>query len=168
MKLGKYLFLGAILLLTLTGCSSKHQIVFNESYKPNADIKVEVGLIENKTNRTYDVDIQKMMKDSITRELGKRDLVYSEYNQKKIVFNIKILYYDKGNAFKRWIGMGDGSATLLEIEGDIKDDSKTVGQIQAHKIVDFGGLYTIGKWKSIYDDIAEDIVTDYIESIAKL
>jgi len=72
----------------------------------------------------------------------------------------------KGDAFQRWLWPGLGK-TVLEVHCELQDGDRVVGRADAKRTVDAGGGYTIGAWKSIYNDVAADIVEDVSTQLGK-
>jgi hypothetical protein len=76
-----------------------------------------------------------------------------------LIINTKIVEYDEGDAFKRWLLPGWGS-TVLSLHCELKDSQSgsIVGNADARRTVSFGGAYTIGAWKTIFASVAKDVV----------
>jgi len=85
----------------------------------------------------------------LLRNFVKKKLLWTGESTPKLVLNCKIIEYDKGNAFKRWLYPSWG-ITLLNIQCELKDRNKVVGSARARHTVSAGGLYTIGAWKFIF------------------
>jgi hypothetical protein len=151
-------FLLAVIFL-FTGCSAKHDIAFNNNYLHKADAKIQVGYITNNTSKTFDVNIEEMLKNSINQKLSQDNLLWLQETNPKLTLNVRILKYSKGNAFARWMMPGLG-ATVLTIEADLKDGESIVGTARANRTVAAGGAFTVGAWKAVFDDVALDLVND--------
>ena len=75
------------------------------------------------------------------------------------MLDCKIVEYDKGNAFKRWLLPGWGS-TALSIECNLREGSLVVGTIEVRRTIDVGGGYTIGAWRTVFKTVAEDVAKE--------
>lgn len=158
-----------ILLLTLTliGCGSvEHKLDLHSGYMPIVATKIEVGKVTNETGQTFDVNVEQMLIDALAKKLGDENLLWTGQGDEKLVLSSKIIEYEKGNAFKRWLLPGWGS-TVIAVHADFKKGDQLVGSEQARRTVSIGGGYTIGAWRTIFNSIAEDIVDDLREKIPK-
>jgi len=135
-----------------------------------ADTRIEVGPVTNETGKTVDVDIPKMFTDALTEQLTDDHLLWSggSHDVDHLVITTKIIDYDEGDAFKRWLLPGWGS-TVLSIHCELKDSAsgKLAGSVDAHRTVTFGGAYTIEAWQSIFASVAKDVVGDLRSHIQK-
>ncbi|MDT8338828.1 MAG: DUF4410 domain-containing protein [Sulfurimonas sp.] len=156
----------ALGLFMFSGCSSKHSLVLNENYTPKQDVKIEVESVANKTSQTFEIDIQKMLKESLNKKLKADGILWANNENSKLQLKIDIIEYSEGNAFKRWIMPGWG-ATILTIEATLKDSSLVVGKANATRNIAAGGGFTIGAWKTVFDDIAADVIADLKEAYKK-
>ncbi len=86
-------------------------------------------------------------------------MLWTDGQPHKVVLACKIVEYDEGNAFKRWLLPGWG-ATVLSIQCDMKKGGQLVGSNDARRTVSAGGGYTIGAWRTIFENLAEDVVED--------
>lgn len=144
----------------MTGCGTvKHTMSLSSGYAMRPDAKIEVGPVVNQTSEKFDIDIEKMLADALTERLQKEILLATGGDSPKLVILSKIVEYNKGNAFKRWLLPGWGS-TVLTIQCDLKEGDNIVGTAEARRTVSIGGGYSIGAWKTIFGSIAGDIVKD--------
>ena len=99
------------------------------------------------------------MRDELEAKLRASGLFAGSTGGKQpLVISVRIVDYEPGDAFKRWLMPGYGS-TVLSVECELRDGSKKVATINARRTVDAGGGYTIGAWNTIFTTIAEDIVS---------
>jgi hypothetical protein len=65
---------------------------------------------------------------------------------------MRIIEYDMGNAFKRWLLPTYGS-TILNVHTDVIDLEKNeiVTYMEHKQTIAAGGLYSVGAWKYIFD-----------------
>jgi hypothetical protein len=144
--------------LWLSGCGqAQHNVDFAQAFKPVSGTRVEVGQVTNDTGKTFEVDAVKMLTDAFVDRLQKNNLLWSGGQEHRLILSSKIIDYEQGNAFKRWLLPGYGS-TVLKIEGELRDGQQIVATHHATHSVSFGGGYTIGAWRTIFNDVAEEIV----------
>ena len=155
----------------LSGCGTvERKVTFDKNYSVSAGTRVELGAVKNKTGIEFDVDVEKMLHDALTESLKAKDLYSTGGIDPKLVLSANIVGYAKGNAFERWASVsfstvGRGS-TALEIEATLYDaQNRQVGTATARRTVDFGGGFTIGAWKRIYTNVADDVVDKLAEQL---
>lgn len=145
--------------LLFTGCSAKHDVALNDKYSHKADSKIQIGYVANQTGKTFDVNIEEMLRNALNQKLNQEKLLWLNEGNPRLTLNVRILKYSKGNAFARWIMPGLG-ATELTIVADLMDGDVVVGTAKANRTVAAGGAFTIGAWQTVYNDIATDLVND--------
>ena len=160
-------FLGVLLLAIVTGCGTvQHKVDFKNNYTPQATSMIEVGSVTNETGKTFDIDIEKMLSDALAKKLESEKLLWTGNESPKLLLESKIIEYKKGDAFKRWLLPGWGS-TVLIIQADLRKNGQIVGSVKAKRTVSFGGLYTVGAWKTVFENLANDVVKDLQKHIEK-
>lgn len=127
---------------------------------------VEVGAVTNQTGHTFEVNVEQLLTNALAEELRSENLLWSGGESRRLVLMSSIVEYEEGDAFKRWLLPGWGS-TVLTVRGDLKDGERLVGSVDARRTVSAGGVYTIGAWKSIFGDVAKDIVGELRTKIPK-
>jgi hypothetical protein len=153
--------------MALTGCGAvQHNITLQDKYLPQAQTKIEVGQVTNETKETFDVNVEQMLTNALAEQLRKEAMLWDGISNPKLVLNSKIVEYDKGNAFKRWLLPGWGT-TVLTIQCDLKGGDKIVGSVEARRTISIGGGYTIGAWETIFASVAHDVVEDLRSKIPK-
>jgi hypothetical protein len=151
----------------ITACGSvQHKVDFKSGYAPKQGTKIEVGKVTNETGSQPQVNIEQLLRDSLAARLKKDNLLFEEIGSERMTVDTKILEYSEGDAFKRWLLPGWG-ATVLTIQSDLREGENLVGSVDARRTVSAGGLYTVGAWKSIFDDLSNDIVTELMTKIPK-
>ena len=161
--------LGGLGLLVLSACGTvEHKLNLMSSYTPDSTTGVEVGKVTNETGKTFETElkVEDMLRQALTEKLKAENLAWNGGMQKKLVLDSKILDYDEGNAFKRWLLPGWG-ATVLTIQSDLRQDGQLVGTVDAKRTVSAGGGYTIGAWKTVFDSLAGDVVEDLRSKIPR-
>lgn len=146
-----------------SGCGEvSHSAQFESTFVPKADTLIEVGPVTNETGKTFDVDLQQMFTDALTQQLQGDNLLWAAGQQgDHLIITTKVVEYEPGNAFKRWLLPGYGS-TAITLRCELKDSAsgKLVGSVDARRTVSFGGAYTIGAWRTIFASAAKDVVQE--------
>lgn len=145
----------------LIGCgTAQHAVKVEDEQAFKSDTKIVVGEVSNKTGESFDIDIEALFEDALVKELENQALLGQKDDTGAITMNASIIEYTKGDAFKRWLMPGYGS-TKLVVECQLLDSEGNVDAVaQANRSVDFGGGYTAGAWKKIFDDVAVDLVSE--------
>ena len=149
--------------LIITGCAAQTSgtgtgktLALNQSYK------YKIEKIEISEEKNFEVDIKEMLRNSLDKALGDKDLLWQgSSGQQYYGISLRIIDYDMGNAFKRWLLPTYGS-TVLSVHTDVIDLEKNeiVTYMEHKQTVAVGGVFSIGAWKSVFDNIAKDIATD--------
>ena len=156
-----------LLMVIVSGCGSvNHKLSLLEDYTLPPLTKIEVGKVTNETDKTFDFDIEQILTDAFAEVLRKEKLLPVGGEDHRLVLTSRIVEYEKGNAFKRWLLPGWGS-TVISLEGDLRDVDQLVGSFQARRTVSIGGGYTIGAWRTIFASIARDIVKDLNKQMSR-
>lgn len=159
-----------ILVMTIVGCGAVHHTAkFESDFLPKPDTRVEVGTVVNETGQTFDIDISKMFMDAIAEVLAKDDLLWTEnLGSEHLIITTKIVEYEKGDAFKRWLLPGWGS-TVLSVHCELKESTggRMIGSVDARRTVSVGGGYTIGAWRTIMASVAKDVVKELRSKIGR-
>ena len=157
----------------LTGCGAvSHEAALLSTYVPEPGLRIDVGTVSNATGQTPKVDdevvdIEQFLTDKLKEKLRAEDFLWSGAPARKLVLTSKIIEYEPGDAFKRWLLPGWG-ATALGVEGELRDESNAVvGTVRARRTVAVGGVYTIGAWRNVFSSVADDIVSELRSKIRK-
>ena len=160
-----------VLVISLTSISFwactnvQHQATFNKNYLPKEDVRIKVAKVVNDTGYTFDVDIEQLLADTLEEQLLEENLLSLGKEEPNLFMESKIIGYRKGSAFKRWMMPGWG-ATELAIRCDLKDDKNNlVGSATSSREIVAGGLYTVGAWETIFNDVANDVAGDLKDQI---
>lgn len=154
----KKIALNIILCICIVSCSTRGAIsTYNSDIHldetatfKNVSVVDESGYIWDDKDK---IDIAETMKNAIDAALMKENLAGDDYTIKTT-----IIKYDPGNAFKRWLLPGDYGATKLDTITKVYKDDTLVANIPVERYVGFGGVFTIGKWKAVFNEVAETIV----------
>lgn len=159
-----------IFVVAIVGCGTVHHMAkFESDFLPKPDTRVEVGTIDNETGQTFDIDISKMFMDALSESLEKESLLWAGGSgSEHLIITSKIVEYEKGDAFKRWLLPGWGS-TVLSVHCELKENTsgKIIGSVDARRTVSIGGAYSIGAWKTIFASVAKDVVEELRSKIGR-
>ena len=159
----KILFLTmTVLVFALAGCGTKTVYIANpssESVEPNAHFSV--GEVKDSSGFMFEADdddafdLKDAMRSSLQDKLTATNPIG---DSSRYIVAVDILDYAPGNAALRWLAPGAGE-TKLSVEAEIKaEDGKSLATIQTARSIAFGGGFTIGAWKYVFDTVAEEIV----------
>jgi len=164
-KASNVCIISLVLIFVVAGCGSvQHKVEFRDSYTPQKDTMIDIGTVSNETGETFDIEIEKMLTDALSDALHEKKLLWAGNEGSKLVLTTKIVEYNKGNAFKRWLLPGWGT-TVLSIQCDLRDNDMLVGSAEARRTISIGGGYTVGAWKTIFSSIAKDVVKDIMSEM---
>ncbi|WP_316900614.1 DUF4410 domain-containing protein [Pseudodesulfovibrio indicus] len=157
------------LVFVLAGCGTRqHNMIFeNGDTSLPATAKYSVGSAQDVSGFVFsdddeEVDIAESMKTALVDELSREGL-YQEKGTDYAI-DVTVRKYEPGNAFGRWLMPGVGS-TVLEVSSQVRACESPVGHIETKNTVDAGGVYTVGAWKDVFNDAAEEIVKELKESM---
>lgn len=170
----------AILLLTALlagGCSSAvHRVDLEKGYRLQSGTKFVVAPVQENATTYSNVDSREILNDALTKALRDRDLFWTNDPTPKLTLTAQGIYFYKGGPFT----LGDlpmpssnipaSEPASLEVRITLTgSDNRVVGDVSAKRRVRSGFWpFTIGAWKSLFDDVAGDIVTDLEEQLAQV
>ena len=149
--------------------TARHDVEVHDAQAFDSEPKIALGKIVNKTGKTFDVDIEAILELAVVSKLVDENLLAFKDNANTIVMDISIIEYRKGNAFIReMLPLPGSSSTVLAIEAFLVDSEGNLdATAQAKRSVDWGGRYTVGAWRSIFDDLAKDLIDDLQSEIRR-
>jgi len=163
-RIKTFLILIFLSIITSACGTVQHSLKLEEGHLIKQEAKIEVADVLNESGRSFEVLVEPMFQGALKQELSANGLLWTSDLNSKLILACKILDYEEGNAFKRWMLPGWGS-TQLKTRCELKDENRVVGNIDANRSVAFGGGFTVGAWASIFNDMAEDIVKDIQEKL---
>lgn len=150
-----------VFVLPLAACSTKSKLIPMEQFESVTTINgYTIGTVQDTSGYVFDpdeeeFDLAEAMEDSIVKSLQKANI---QCEDNGLVINTKIIDYEPGNAFKRWLMPGYGE-TELKTENEIATvDGVVIARIPIKSSIGFGGAYTIGAWKYVFDNVSEELV----------
>ena len=152
-----------VIILALQGCGSvDHQLMLKDNYIPRTGMRVEVGMVTDETGQTNyhePINLKDRMTWALNKKLKEKALLPTNDKSNRIIIDTKIVEYEQGSAWKRWLLPGWG-ATVLSVKCDLKEANQLIGSLDARRTVSAGGAYTRGAWYTIFESLAEDIVEE--------
>jgi hypothetical protein len=186
MKLDKGL---CLLFLSLTilvgGCSTKGSYIPTSNAKEvAADSIFSIGEITDSSGFEFPADqkevivLKDAMREALKKALAAKGALgeaaaEEEAEEAKEVeaavnysLNVNIVSYAPGNAFARWLLPGAGATKLGVLASVLAQDGVLVAKMPVERSIGFGGAYTVGAWKHVFDEVATEIA-DYLTNPAK-
>ena len=71
---------------------------------------------------------------------------------------VELVDYAPGNAFARWLLPGAGATKLKAVATVVDSEGSRAATIPVERSIGFGGAYTIGAWKYVFDEVAVEMV----------
>lgn len=163
-KIRSLVLIGLAFLVAASGCTAHRAGTFTEDFSARP-VNFAVGAVENQTGESFEVDVPQLYKEALQSALADANLLAGGNPESAVTLNTQITEYQKGSAVKRWIVPGWGS-TVFAVQVNLKDSGgQDLGSVTARRSVGFGGLLTIGAWKKIVSDIAQDVVAELRQKI---
>ncbi len=151
------------LVFILSGCAAQTSGTGPEkALALSQSFKYKIEKIETSEAKKYEVDPKEMLRNSLDKALRDKDLLWDNSpNNKYYAISLRITDYEMGNAFKRWLLPTYGS-TVLSVHTDIIDiERNEIITFMEHKqTIAAGGAFSIGAWKYVFKNVAEDIAKD--------
>ena len=148
--------------LALAGCGATQlDSKLPESLVLKAGQTMEFPPIENETGKTLEVPVDEIFNKYMASLLKERKLLNLSPNPAFLVLKTRLIEYEPGNAFGRWLLPGLGT-TVCTIHAELLD-KKTgalVGRVKSRQTVSFGGAYSIGADKYICERAADDLIDE--------
>lgn len=142
-----------------TACSKTSSFdIKNPELVLNAHDGFMVGTVEDKSGYQPQgddpqIDLEKAFREALMKAVEKQGIEGSDYT-----IETKIVTYEPGNAFARWLMPGAGATKLATVSSVLDKEGKVAATIPVERSIGFGGAYTIGAWKSVLTEVADEIV----------
>lgn len=159
----------ALLLLGGCGATSAHSN-WEKDWAPQKGYRVRVADIVDqapveKRKSVKEFDVVGELRTRLSASIDKKGLgVPPQSASPQLSLTTRILDYDPGNAFGRWLSPGLGS-TVLSVECKVFDGPREVGTVWSLRTVSYGGAYSIGQWKEIFKTVADDVAGELKKKI---
>ena len=147
-------------LLILSGCgATQFDSKLPDSFMIQTGQTIELLPIENATGKTLEIPADQIFNEYMGNLLRERKLLNLTPAPASIVMKAKLLEYEPGSAFGRWLLPGVGT-TICTVSAEILD-KKTgalVGRLDSRQTVSFGGAYSVGAENYICKRVADDLI----------
>jgi len=146
------------------GPSYYRGVVLNDTILKQGKAGLVVGVIQRRSpintnlpseNDPRDRELFNIYRKHLKTSFVKSGIDYEE-GQEKVIVDITIYSYNKGNAFARWLLPGAGTSRLL-VQAAIKKDAVLIGAIESQQSISWGGGFSIGGWQHVINWSAKDI-----------
>ena len=156
----------AVLALGVVGCSPNKSKYLASAQILQPGLRVEVSETTNATGQSFDIDIEKMLTSALTEAIRDKNLLQVGAAGDRLMLDCRITEYNKGNALKRGLLLGWG-ATTLSIECNLREGSLVVGTVHVTRSAEAGGVLTVGAWKKVFKNVAEDVAKELEANLPK-
>ncbi len=148
-----------ILIFLLSGCFTTNNNFTGLLEVCDSDFSIKKIAAFNNTGTSFEgINVVDEMRSTVIKAAQDGDLYHpgGEGSQ----FNVSIMEYVKGNAFKRWLLPGYGS-TYLKVGGIlVNSDGQIIANSYSERLVHTGGGYTIRAWKRVFGHVARDLISE--------
>jgi hypothetical protein len=148
----------------LASCASTptDRVISEQKIEFSPELQFSVGQVSSEVSSSEleGKDVQGLMSEAMRNALREAGVEWAgDTSQGHAIINLRVLNYQPGNAFARWMMPGAG-ATVLAVDGSVVDPAsgEVLAQIRDERGIYAGGAYTIGGWRTIFSTVAEDIV----------
>ncbi len=155
----KWLLVIAVCLF-ITNCAPAPRTTMRPSLEIGPNSKIKIGDVTSSSNEKYQVDAESMLRTALNEALMNKGILGEAQRDEDLTLSVRIMNYEMGNAFKRWVLPFYGS-TVLNVECMLADEKgEIVSKFNHKRSIAIGGFYTVGGWKAIFDSVARDIAVD--------
>ena len=157
----RYLFV-VVLIVFLAGCGATNfDSTLPGSFSLQPGQTIEFLPIENVTGKTLDPPADQIFNEYMSGLLKDRKLLNFTTEPATVVLKAKLIEYEPGNAFGRWLLPGLGT-TVCTVDAEIleKGTGALVGRVQSRQTVSIGGAYSIGADTYICKRVADDLIKE--------
>jgi len=127
-RLSKIVLVLAAIWITLTfsACGTAvNQVKLQDNYTPPSDAKIEVGSVKNESGMRFEVNVEQLLQRALNLKMAKAGMRWNQGDGgNKMVLETKIVEYEPGDAFKRWLLPGWG-ATVLTVQVRFEGGKRT-------------------------------------------
>jgi len=146
--------------LFLVGCGAvqfSSQLPDSFVLKPGQTI--EFVPIENVTGKTLEPPADQIFNEYMVELLKERKLLNVFPHPAAFVLKTKLIEYEAGSAFGRWILPGLGT-TVCTVDAELLDKKtgSLIGRMRSRQTVSAGGFYSIGADNYICKRAADDLI----------
>ena len=155
--------------LILAGCgatSFDSKLPDNYSFKTGQTM--EFPPIENVTGKTLEPPADQIFNEYMGNLLKERKLLNLSSQPVAVVLKTKLIEYEPGSAFGRWLLPGLGT-TICTVDAEVldKQTGALIGRLQSRQTVSFGGAYSIGADSYICKRVADELIAEIDKKLEK-
>jgi len=155
--------------LALTGCGA----VSLDSQLPDSFVlqegqTIEFLPVENVTGKTLEPPADKIFDLHMANLLMDKKLLNTTAQPAHFILKSKLIEYEPGNAFGRWLLPGVGT-TVCTVHAELLD-KKTgalIGRMESRQTVSVGGAYSIGAHTYICKRVADALMGEIDQKLEK-
>jgi hypothetical protein len=138
------------------------------TYSLKSGQMIEFPPIENVTGKTLDPPADQIFNEYMANLLKDRKLLNVAAQPAAVVFKTKLIEYEPGNAFGRWLLPGLGT-TICTVDAEFldKQSGALIGRLHSRQTVSFGGAYSIGADNYICKRVADDLIAEIDKKVDK-
>jgi hypothetical protein len=142
-----------------TGCGSvSTHLTMEPGERLASTDRFWIAEVLDQSSQPTDVDATGLLRTALHGALSKQSLSASGQTD-AVALNAAVVEYAKGNAFKRWLWPGFGKTVLATVV-ELNRAGRPIGRVNAQRTVTAGGAYTVGAWKSVFEDVSRDIARE--------
>lgn len=158
-----------IALILLSGCgATSFDSKLPETYALQAGQTIELPPIENVTGKSLDPPADQIFNEYMGNLLKERKLLNMVAQPAAVVLKTKLIEYEPGNAFGRWLLPGLGT-TVCTVDAELleKQTGALIGRMQSRQTVSIGGAYSIGADTYICKRVADELMAEIDKKTGK-
>lgn len=135
-----------------------------ESYGLQPGQTIEFPPVENVTGKSLDPPADQIFNEYMTELLKEKKLLQISGVSAAVVLKTKLIEYEPGSAFGRWLLPGLGT-TICTVDAEIldKQTGALIGRLHSRQTVSFGGAYSIGADTYICKRVADELVGEIVK-----
>lgn len=155
--------------LALAACSTTSEIQYagdQKGFGKNARFEVtttvdQSGFIFEDTGEAFALDqaFSQALQAAVNRK-GLTGQGMGAYTLKS-----EVIHYKPGNAFTRWLLPGAGATELVTVTHVFDSQKREVATIPVNTMIAVGGAYTIGAYKTVFTDNANQVADKLREGV---
>lgn len=137
-------------------------------YALQAGQTIELPPIENVTGKSLDPPADQIFNEYMGNLLKERKLLNMVAQPAAVVLKTKLIEYEPGNAFGRWLLPGLGT-TVCTVDAELleKQTGALIGRMQSRQTVSIGGAYSIGADTYICKRVADELMAEIDKKTGK-
>lgn len=155
--------------LSMAGCgATRFDAQLPETFSMKQGQTLEFPPIENVTGKTLEIPADQVFNEYMGNLLKERKLLNLTPQSAPMVLKTKLIEYEPGSAFGRWLLPGVGT-TICTVHAELLD-KKTgalIGRLESRQTVSFGGLYSVGAENYICKRAADDLIGELDKRLGK-